>query len=125
LHYGIEQHLAKTAEDTRSLSVTTEEEMIAVSELTRRCLNNILQGFYHQALTMEIAQVMQLAETSRDTYNQLLANLTHRNLRREYKEERGAMRIRFSSPEVVLPHTTLYVTTARFSFFYWIWYFHR
>jgi hypothetical protein len=123
LKYSVEQHLAKTTKETRNLSVTTENEMKEVSNLTLQCLNNILKGFSHPALTIEISEAKQLQYFGLSWV--LFNNDVNRNkLGEEFKGETTSINISFSSPEVVLPRTTLCVTVVRFSIFYWIWYSH-
>jgi len=125
LRYGIEEHLATTAKDTRNLSVTTEEEMQRVSEITFRCLRNILQAFAHPALAIEIGEAMKLPAVRSNAIRVFNKDMIQRNLREEFKQHTSAVNISFSSSEVILPHTTLCVVVAQFSFFYWIWYRHH
>jgi hypothetical protein len=123
LKYGVEQHLAKTTQETRNLSLTSANEMKEVSDLTFQCLNNIFKGFSHPALTIEISEARRI-QYGTMIWLQFTKDIKENKLVEEYKPEATSIGISFTSPEIILPRTSLEIAVVRFSIFYWIWYVH-
>lgn len=125
LRYGIEEHLARTAGDARNLSLTTEDEMNEVSKLTFGCLKSTLQESSLPSIIIGVSQTTHLRNCGREPTGAFNIDINERGLRGEFMNQDSAMNVSFSGREVIIPHTLLCVVVARFSFFYWIWYYHR
>ena len=58
------------------------------------------------------------------TWLQFNNDLASCGVQKEYAGSTAAWTVDFLSTEIVVPHTTLFLSVARFNFFYWLWYYH-
>jgi len=121
---GIEEQLANTAEDARRLTLTSDEEWREVMGLARERLEARLGELQHPALVVRISEAKPLSSLEGSVSKRLRGEVDANGLHREFTKRTLAYKVDFSSAEIVLPRTSLFVTLVRFEFFYWIWYCH-
>ncbi len=124
LFLGLDEHLSRSAGDTRRLTFTSEDEFDAIATTVFDCLKEQLDHLSHSALTPSITEGKQIHVLDGRSWKLLQRDMNDCGVHGEYASQTIAFRIDFCSQEVLVPSTALYVGLIRFKFFYWIWYQH-
>jgi hypothetical protein len=121
----IDRHLAETPDDVRRLTLTDEREWKGICELVAGYVGEIHDGFAHPALKLEFKTGDSLGELGVHVADWFGEDLRKRKVKQELKQPPFGVHIVFGSSEVAVPTTRLTVAVCRFSYFYWLWYFHE
>ena len=124
LRSGLEEHLSRSAGDTRRLTFTSQQELQEISSVVHECLKEQLARLSLPSLNIDLADGMPLQNVDQTNLNRLRKDMDSCGVRSEFTNTTVAFRINFQSEELLLPNTTLDVVVVQFKFFYWIWYCH-
>jgi len=124
LQLAIDRHLAGTPPDARNLTFTDPQELESVAQTAQARIRELAESFQNPRVSLSLSERKSLRHLDAHAWNQLLASVGSRKLRQEFPNNTSAMRLEFTSTEVVIPNTSLVVALVRFSFFYWVWYYH-
>lgn len=121
---GIEKQLSSTAEDTRRLTFTSEEEWKRISTDFHLQLASAIEELSHPAISVAVGENQPLQYRGDPPWREFNDDLAASSLQKEFTSNTASFQVDFSSREVVLPTTSLYVAVVRFNFLYWLWYCH-
>ena len=122
---GIEQHLSSTPEDTRRLTLTSDEEWQAVTHAICDQLKTKLAELSSPAIAATLSGTQPLQSYGHPSWPAFQHAVASCSLQTENTNQTEACIVDFRPTEIVLPVTKLYVTIVKFKFFYWLWYFHH
>jgi len=121
---GLEQHLSSTADDTRRLTFTSDEEWKQVTTASHQQLKTKVEELSHPAIRTTLGEMQPLQNCGNPPWQEFNNDLASSALQKEFTSKTAACKLQFRSSEVVIPTTTLHVAVVRFNFFYWLWYCH-
>lgn len=126
LRDGIHKNLAGVPNDARHLSFTDDEGMAVFSKLIASQINGFIGSFTDSAISLTTSVPKNGAlQNIPNAWSQFQASLKSSGVSREFTSQTKAVEIHFAGNEVLIPESRLVISTVRFSFFYWIWYFHH
>ncbi len=124
LQFLVDAHLAQVAEDTRGLTVTDGAQLGTAAKVLKDGLAFLIEELAHPLVSISVTEPAPL-ENWGDVSNQFLRDRQQYGVHSEYREPSMAFQISSQSTNVALPDWRLTVGVARFSFFYWLWYYHE
>ena len=121
-----DQQVAKTPAYVREFRVTSKEELSEVDKLVGVSVEKVFGSLNHAQMRVESGKTMQpLHQTAGNVWNQLIALIGNLQVGKEFTNEVVAYELKFTSSELVLPSSVLYLLVVRFQFFYWVCYQHQ
>ncbi len=124
LQSGLALHLSSHESDARNLSYTDSERHELFAAKTLSSFRTLVEQFSDSAISAEMSDPFRLQDAP-VAMKYFDAEMKSKKVEDLFKGDTAAASIVFRGSEVVVPSSTLCVATARFSFFYWIWYVHR
>lgn len=126
LQTGIRDELAATASDARRLQFTSDDGIEQFAATVNECFDRLTADFNDPTITVtsKTAQHNQLQHATHGAWQQFNSEMKQLKVKHEFVGHPTATEIAFVSSEVVIPSSTLIIASARFSFFYWLWYMH-
>jgi hypothetical protein len=87
-------------------------------------LRELVEQFQHPALSVSMSERQSLNKLDGASWKQLHQDMQSQGLHHEFSSNSSAVMLSFDSAEVVVPRTQITIAAVRFSFFYWLWYYH-
>lgn len=100
---GIDEHLSVTAEDTRRLTFTSNQELSSIAEALHRQLGAKLTELSHPAIKAELAGIQPLQNFSDPSWREFGNDVASCGLLKEFTHKTSAWKVDFVSSEVVVP----------------------
>jgi hypothetical protein len=121
----LDTHLAQVPVDVRNLAFTNNDQLMEFSKGVMSAVEELTAGLSHKAINISVqAESYEILNAKRGPIrDNFILDLDSLKVKEELKGAK-VVRCSFSSSEVIIPTTDLYIAMVRFSFFYWIWWFH-
>jgi len=120
-----DQQLAKAPVHVRDFQVTSKDQLLEVAKIAESAIHEVFGGLNHPKVQVKSKKTdEQLHQAPGNVWQNLQNSVGALHVQKEFTNDVVAYKVDFTTSELVLPSSVVYVVVVRFQFFYWLYYHH-